>query len=134
MPRGSWAFGVRSELINSDQFSDSKLANSVEQSIEDVHSLDYLLSTSAAFAYAITDDLSVSVRVPWIVRNNIRAGKFGDDHDDGEAHGHGDASGLGDLVFLGNYRVFDSESVDASLQLGFKWPTGDEDVSDGASG
>ncbi len=68
------------------------------------------------------------------MRNNIRAGKFGDDHDDGEAHGHGDASGLGDLVFLGNYRVFDSESVDASLQLGFKWPTGDEDVSDGASG
>ena len=130
MPRGAWAMGVRSELINSDQLSDSALASAAEQGIEDVHSIDYLLNTSAALAYGITDDLSVSVRVPWVIRNNIREGEFDDDHGEGEAHGHGDASGLGDLAILGNYRFFQNESVDAAVQFGFKAPSGDEDVSD----
>lgn len=130
MPLGKWAIGLRTELINSDQFADDKLANYAEQGIEDVHSIDHLYNSSIAVAYGVTKNLTISIRIPWISRNNIREGEFDDDHAEGDAHGHGDASGLGDSVFLANYRVWEAATFDASLQAGFKAPTGDVDESD----
>lgn len=131
LPAGSAAVGIRNEYIERDQFSDARLAALAESGIEDVHSVDSINSASISLGYGLTDDLSVSIRLPFVSRHDIREGEL--EHGEAEAHPHGDTSGLGDLVALGSYRFYSSENVDAAIQAGFKAPTGDTDEADRGS-
>ena len=71
----------------------------------------------------------VSVRIPWVYRNDIREGHH--------AHGpggvvnntvdyRGDSSGFGDVTFLGQYRFINSRATqtEAAFLFGVKAPTG----------
>lgn len=128
MPAGKWALGLRNEIIDRDAFSGARLAGLAAQGLEGVHTIDQINSTSAALAYGATDKITLSVRVPRVARDNIRESEL--EGGVGEAHGHGDASGLGDLVFLGSYRALHANGFDASVQMGFKAPSGETHESD----
>jgi hypothetical protein len=128
MPVGKLAIGFRNEWINRDAFSDEALETFAEQGVEDVHSIDVLNSASISATYGLTTDLTISARLPWVTRDNIREGELEDGV--GEAHSHGSTGGLGDLVVLANYRTIESKNLDVSIQLGFKAPSGDTNASD----
>ena len=128
LPVGNWAMGLRNELIDRDAFTDRRLASLAGQGVEDVHSVDSINSTSASLAYGLSERITVSVRLPWVIRDNIREGEL--EAGEGEAHAHGDAAGLGDLVFLGNYRAVHWDGFDAALQIGFKAPSGTTEEDD----
>jgi hypothetical protein len=128
MPVDTWGVGIRSEIIENDAFSDQQLIDYADQGIEGVHSVDRIINTSLSVGYGVTDDLTLSVRLPYIERKNIRAGHLEDG--DAETHSHGDSSGLGDLLLFGQYRILETGNTDVALLLGTKAPTGKTDDKD----
>lgn len=128
VPVGSWGFGVRSEIINNDEFNTEKLEDFAASGLEGVHSIDRITNTSFSVLYGATESISISGRLPYIKRENIRAGELEGGFP--EAHTHGDSSGVGDLLLLGQYRVMTRASFDASILFGVKAPTGETDVRD----
>lgn len=130
MQRGTWGAGIRTEIIENDEFNNQKLVNYAAQGIEGVHSVDRIINTSLAFGYGVTDDLTVSVRLPYVERKNIRESEIEDG--EAEAHAHGDSSGVGDLLLFGQYRVLKTDSTDVAMHLGIKAPTGETDDKDNA--
>lgn len=129
LPARTLSAGFRTEIVNFDRFSDGELAGFAAAGEEDVHSVDQLVNASVSLAYGVTDDLTLSARLPYVDRQNIRAGEIEDG--DAEAHDHGDANGIGDLSVLAQYRFFSSQTVHASVIGGIKAPTGKTDVKDG---
>jgi hypothetical protein len=128
MADGMWSSGIRTEIIENDAFSDQQLINYADQGIEGVHSVDRIISTSLSVGYGVTDNLTLSARLPYIERKNIREGEIEDG--DAEAHAHGDSSGLGDLLLFGQYRVLKTDNTDVAFHFGTKAPTGKTDDKD----
>ena len=120
---------MRTEVVNFDRFSDRELADFAAAGEEHVHSVDRLLSLSASLAYGVSDDLTLSARLPYVDRDNIREGEIEDG--EAEAHEHGDANGIGDLSVLAQYRFFEHQYFDASVIAGVKAPTGKTNEKDG---
>lgn len=128
MPSDTWGAAIRTEIIENDAFSDQQLADYADQGLEGVHSIDRVTSTSLSVAYGINDNLTLSARLPYIERKNIREGEIEDGEP--EAHTHGDSSGFGDLLLFGQYRFLEKEDTDLGILLGLKTPTGKTDEKD----
>jgi hypothetical protein len=128
LPTGTWSAGFRTEYVDFDRFSDSELIGFAERGEEDVHSVDSILNASVAVAYGWSDDLTVSVRLPYVKRESIREGEIEDG--EAEAHSHGNSAGVGDLTLLSQLRVVDGPAIDLSLIGGIKAPTGSTDEKD----
>lgn len=129
LPQGTRGAGIRTEFINFDKFSDTQLENFAAAGIDDVHSADSLTNTSLSLAYGVSNDFTVSARIGYVERQNIREGEL--EMGVPEAHNHGDSSGVGDLVVLGQYRFLERKMVDVSLLGGIKAPTGKTNNKDG---
>lgn len=128
VPVGSWGFGIQTEIINNHEFSTEQLEDFAARALAGVHSVDQITGTSFSLAYGITEDLSVSVRLPYIKRVNTREGEL--EGSIPEAHTHGDSSGFGDLLVLGQYRVSNSSATDVSVLFGLKSSTGETHDND----
>jgi hypothetical protein len=99
------------------------------------HSIGTIQSASASAAYGVTDDFTVSLRIPYVRRTDIREG-----HHEHAAGGvvtnsvdfRGDSSGIGDLTLLGQYRFFNNTATrtEAAFLFGVKTPTGPTDRID----
>jgi len=93
------------------------------------HSIGTIQSAIASAAYGITDDLMVSVRVPYVRRTDIREG-----HHEHLAGGvvsntvdfRGDSSGIGDVTLLGQWRFLNNPATrtEMAFLFGLKLPTG----------
>jgi hypothetical protein len=129
LPARAWSAGLRTEIVNFDRYSDRELAGFAAAGEEHVHSVDRLMSLSASLAYGVSDDLTLSARLPYVDRQNIREGEIEDG--EAEAHDHGDSSGIGDLSLLAQYRFLEHRTLDASVIGGVKAPTGKTDERDG---
>ena len=127
-PAGAWGFGLRTEIINNDEFSTEQLEGFAGNGLEGVHSIDSITSTSLSLSYGVTEKLSVNARLPYIKRKNIRESEL--EGGVPEAHTHGDSSGFGDLLILAQYKVSNSDKTDVSVQFGLKAPVGETDVKD----
>jgi len=127
-PVGVWGFGLQTEVIDNDAFSTEQLEGFAASGFEGVHSTDSISNTSVSVSYGLTKDFSLSARLPYIKRKNIREGEIEDDEP--EAHTHGDSSGFGDLVLLGQYRAFEYNKTNISFNFGVKLPTGETDEKD----
>jgi hypothetical protein len=93
------------------------------------HSIGTIQSASVGAAYGITDDLMVSLRMPWVHRTDIREGHHS--HLPGGIVSNtvdyrGDSSGLGDVTVLGQYRFLNNRATrtEAAFLFGVKAPTG----------
>ena len=120
--------GVAGVVVTYNRFntlSDDTLVTATTAGIEDVHGLRTIQSYALTGAYGVTNDLTVSLYLPYVKRTGIRAAE-----DDGggniEVEDHGDADGIGDLSALAHYRfVNDTASqTEAAILLGFRAPTG----------
>jgi Putative MetA-pathway of phenol degradation len=126
LPTGMWAGGIITQFINFDSISDAQLLalkNNAKTDAEgDVHDVETFLQPSVFAAYGITDDLTLGLRIPYVLRSNVRS----PDEDGGEVINLGDPDGFGDVSFFGQYRFYHSDDNlnHASLVIGLKTPTG----------
>jgi hypothetical protein len=127
LPAGRWAFSTRLEYLKSSSLSDEDLL--AEASLgRHAHSLDALLVPSFAVAHGVTDQVTVGVSMPYVLRRGLREA-----HLEGattELHDHGTAEGLGDLTVLGQFKLTRDELQDIAVLVGVKAPTGDTERAD----
>lgn len=95
-----------------------------------VHSMKTIASTSFGLAYGITDDLTVSLRLPYVERTDIREGTHSHVAGGAALNGvtrRGDTAGLGDATVMGQWRFFNNRATgtEAAVLFGMKLPTGD---------
>lgn len=144
LEQGRLAISVTYEVIKINAFSDAELA-AYAGSHQHVHSMDRILAPALGLAYGVTDDLTVSLRLPYVKRSDIReAAHHHEEHghggheEDGEEEAHnsalarGDSAGIGDLTVLGQYRLLANRASGTELAAlaGFKAPTGRTGVRD----
>ncbi len=95
------------------------------------HSLKSIESINIALAYGLTDDLTVSARLPFVRRTDIREGLHFHEHPVLGEHVNvietlGDASGVGDVTLFGQYRFLKGagSGLEMAALFGVKLPTG----------
>lgn len=122
MPVNMWATGIITQFSSFDGASDEKLQSLKDSGNEDVHSVNTYLQPSVFAAYGLTDDLTLGMKVPYVLRSGIRQ----PDVDTDTINKLGDPSGFGDVSVFGQYRFFHSADNlnHASFTLGLKTPTG----------
>ena len=128
LPKGKWTFSLQTEFIEFDAFSDHELARFAEQE-NHVHSVDDVFHTVFGAGYGVSDDFTISLKIPYEYLNNIREAH----HDEPEEiHNRGDSQGIGDMTILGYYRFLNmpSHEFSSSLLFGLKVPTGITDEED----
>jgi len=98
----------------------------------DVHGLQSVESRSLAFSYGVTNDLTVSVRLPWVRRTGILEGVQEDPADPATVRDRGNTSGFGDVTVLGQYRFLNNQAsgTQAAVLFGVKAPTGTTNLVD----
>jgi Putative MetA-pathway of phenol degradation len=124
LEEGHSAVAVVFEYLRFNALSDAQLSVPGHP-----HSLDAILVPSLLYSYGITDDLTLTLRLPFVRRTNIR---------EGHVHGGvpevdvlGDSAGVGDLSVLAQYRLLRHRGTqtELSLLLGLQLPTGDTSVN-----
>ena len=134
LEQGQSVAGVTLDYTSFDNLSDATLFAAAEAGIEDVHGLATIQNYGLVYSYGLTNDLMVSIRLPYVRRTGIREvehhhGDAGGAHqDDGEEEivNLGNPSGISDLSLLGQYRFLNDKAsnVEAAVLLGIKTPTG----------
>jgi hypothetical protein len=116
LEKGHTVAGIVVEAINLNPLAPEQLAGHPHP-----HSLEGIFATSLVFAHGITDDLTLSLRLPFVRRTDIL---------DAHEGPLGDAAGVGDLSVLGQYRFYRDRAsqTEAALLFGASLPTGDTGV------
>ena len=130
--QGTVAFLFEYTVLNT--MSDASLAFYAGKHLH-VHSLAAIASPAVSVAYGVTSDLTVSARLPYVERTDIREGLHSHVHGIGavnEAVARGDASGLGDASFMAQYRIMNNRETGTqwALLAGIKAPTGRTGLKD----
>jgi len=121
LSQGKLFFDAQAEFIDLDEFSDSQLLGFSKRG-KDAHTAESIFHSILSMGYGVTDNLTISLRMPYENIDNIREA-----HSDepGEIHLHGDAKGIGDLTLMGQYRFLKTDNnFETALFLGLKIPTG----------
>lgn len=145
LEQGHSVAGFTVDYTSFDTLSDAELLAAAAADIEDVHGLDTIQSFGLSFSYGVTNDLMLTVRLPYVRRTGIREVPHAhEEHEDGEVHieheeeaveveNIGSTSGIGDLSLLGQYRFLNDHAArtEAALLFGLKTPTGKTDERHG---
>lgn len=134
LERGQWVAGLTFEYTAFNPISDAALAFHAGQH-EHVHSLRTIQSPALSLSYGVTSDLTLSARLPYVLRTDISEGAHTHHHGGGvtnEAVHRGDSEGVGDVSFLAQYRILNNRmtGTEWSLLGGVKAPTGRASVND----
>jgi hypothetical protein len=126
LDKGSLNFSLQFEFIDFDAFSDEELRQFAAAG-NDVHGTDSITHTILGVNFGLTDNLTLSLSLPYVYVNNIKEA-----HEDEpeEVHEHGDAEGIGDLTLLSQYRFLQAGGYESSMFLGLKIPSGRTDDTD----
>jgi len=128
LDRGQWVVGLTYEYTSFNSISDTALAFYAGQH-EHVHTLRTIQSPVISLAYGLTSDLTISARLPYVLRTDIAEGAHSHVHGGAalnEVVHRGDSQGIGDVSFLAQYRIVNNRAMgtDWSLLGGVKAPTG----------
>ena len=129
LDQGQFAFSAFIDYLRLKQLSDPILLANIGK---DVHGLQTVESRALAFAYGVTNDLTVSVRLPWVRRTGILEGVQEDPADPATLRDRGTTSGFGDVTVLGQYRFLNNQvsGTQAAVLFGVKAPTGATNLVD----
>ena len=129
LDQGQFAFSAFVDYLRLKQLSDPTLLANIGK---DVHGLQTVESRALAFAYGITSDLTVSVRLPWVRRTGILEGVQEDPADPAMVRDRGNTSGFGDVTVLGQYRFLNNQvsGTQAAVLFGVKAPAGATNLVD----
>jgi len=123
LDQGQFAFSAFIEYVRLNQLSDATLLANIGN---DVHGLQSIESRILAISYGFTNDLTVSVRFPWVRRTGILEGVQEDPADPATVRDRGNTFGFGDVTVLGQYRFLNNQAsgTQAAVLFGVKLPTG----------
>ncbi|WP_176946031.1 transporter [Bradyrhizobium sp. Rc2d] len=126
---GQFAFSAFVDYLRLKQLSEPTLLANVGNN---VHGLQTVESYAVAFAYGFTNDLTVSVRLPWVRRTGILEAVQEDPAAPAMVRDRGNTSGFGDVTLLGQYRFLNNQvsGTQAAVLFGVKAPTGTTDLVD----
>lgn len=129
LEKGHSSAAVVFEMIRFDALSDTELSVPGHP-----HSLDAILAPSLLYSYGITNDLTLTLRLPFVRRTDIREGHLHNGVP--ELHQLGDSAGVGDLGLLAQYRFLNNRATrtEAAFLLGVELPTGDTSVNTAEGG
>jgi hypothetical protein len=134
LSRGQFAPFLLHEHIGMQTLSNQQLIDAAARH-EHVHSVSSVQSISLGAAYGVTEDLTISLRLPFVRRTDIREGAH--EHGPGgvainSVDQRGDASGVSDLLLFGEWRFLKKPvaAVEAALLAGVELPSGQTDVRD----
>src|SRR6478736_3710915 len=129
LDQGQFAFSVFVDYLRLKQLSDATLLANIGN---DVHGLQTVESRVLALSYGFTNDLTVSLRLPWVRRTGILEGVQEDPADPATVRDRGDTSGFGDVTVLGQYRFLNNQvsGTQAAVLFGVKAPTGTTNLVD----
>ncbi len=140
LDKGRSVAGVTFEYITLGGLNDRELARATDRAHEagedeHAHSIGSIISSSFGLAYGVTSNLTLSLRLPYVSRNDIREGHKHEHDEPAEIEFRGDSSGFGDASGLAQWRVLNNAATrtEAALLLGVKAPTGqthEEDADD----
>jgi hypothetical protein len=135
LEQGQSAAGVFFEMVKIRAFSDTELTTFARKHIH-AHSIDAILAPSLVYAYGLTKDLTLSARLPVIIRQDIREGHHSHGPAGNTVDERGDSSGIGDLTLMSQYRFFNDQrtGTEMAVLLGVKVPTGATNVNDAFGG
>jgi hypothetical protein len=124
------------EYTRLNELSDAVLIDAAGRH-QHVHSIGTIQSTALGAAFGVTNDVTVSVRLPFVLRSDIREGTHTHVHGGAAVNtvtARGDASGVGDATVLGQWRFLNNAATatEAALLFGVKLPTGATSVRDRA--
>lgn len=131
LAKGKTVVGVTFEYISLDGFSDAAMAAAAEKAHEagehgHFHSMRAIISPSLTASYGLSDDLMLSLRLPYVKRNDIREAHKHDHAEPAEIEFRGDSSGIGDITASAQYRfVKTSGGFEAAVIAALKAPTGE---------
>lgn len=119
LPKGTKFINTLSDYTNFNTFSDSELIQ-LDKRHEHIHDTSNLYIQSLGAGYGLTDNLTVSLRVPYIFRLGIK------NVHDASVEKRGNAIGIGDLTLFAQYRFLKNEkkNLHAALLTGLKIPSG----------
>lgn len=135
LDQGQWVAGFTYEYTAFNSIGDAALAFYAGQH-EHVHTLRTIQSPAISLSYGVTHDLTISARLPYVLRTDIREGSHSHLPGGGpalnEAVHRGDSDGIGDASFLAQYRILNNRAMGTEWSLlgGVKAPTGRTDVND----
>ena len=89
-----------------------------------VHDLRTIQAYAISYAYSVTNDFTVALRLPYVRRTGIREAMEDEATGDLEAENFGPADGIGDLTLFGQYRFFNQNHTELAALFGLKTPTG----------
>jgi len=126
LPAGKAVVGERTQFISWDTFSNKQLLDIKNEYGDspkgDVHSIGSTLNPALFAAYGVTDTLSLGLRIPAVLRYNIRQ-----PNEEGTAVDKlGNSVGFGDIIAFGQWRFWHTQNnaTHAALITGVKMPTG----------
>jgi Putative MetA-pathway of phenol degradation len=134
LARGQSTVAFLFEYTALNAISDASLAYYAGKH-QHVHSVASIASPAISLAYGVTNDLTVSARLPYVRRSDIREGHHEHVHGGGvhnEAVARGNASGIGDASLLAQYRIVNNRDTGTqwALLAGIKAPTGRTGLKD----
>jgi len=134
IPEGKFTLGARAEVTGFEELSPAAL-DGAAMSNGTAHSLRQQQVYSLGAAYGITDDFTLGVSLPYVLRDGVKAVHFDDQMGMSMQHDIGASNGLGDLTVFGQYRLVRKlyEGIDFSLVAGLKVPTGVTDNGNNGS-
>jgi len=125
---GAWSIGVRYEEQQFDRLSDDSLLNLADADPDaDLHSVESVKTTLFNISYGINENFSLSLSLPFVERNDIRAPHFHEEDNEFEIEQEGDSSGIGDTKLHGLWRFTQGDNHSTSLIFGISAPTGKDD-------
>jgi hypothetical protein len=129
LDQGQIAFSTYVDYIRLKQLSDATLLANIGN---DVHGLQSIESRNFAVSAGITNDLTISVRFPWVRRTGILEGVQDDPADPATVRDRGGTAGVGDVTVLGQYRFLNNQvsGTQGAVLFGVKAPTGDTGLVD----
>jgi hypothetical protein len=124
---GGLGFGIGTASPVITQFIDFKTASTPQLLSEaaahgDVHTTNTYLSPSVFAAYGLSDNLTLGMRVPYVLRSGVKS----PNEDADSINALGSANGFGDVSLFSQYRFFHSDDNlnHASITVGLKTNTG----------
>lgn len=131
LAKGELALSADIYTENYDAFRDDELGEFAEDGLEGVHNTDAAYLTTLSLEYGVTDRLSLSLSLPFVLRTGIREAEH---HEGGLGHAAhpeieqlGSSEGIGDLQLGVRYALFDrtSDRFGLALMAGLSVPTGE---------
>jgi len=128
LEQGHFAVAAWYEFSRLGGLDDAQLIQAASKHIH-AHSIGTIQSASSALAYGVTDDWTLALRLPYVLRTNIREGHHEHVHGGGVLNtvdARGDSRGFGDAVLLAQGRFLNNvmTGTQAAFLIGVKAPTG----------